>query len=225
MVSGRLAGLDDAGGDAERPGRGRHQQRVRLARRADDQSPRRELVLDQPIGGGGIGHPQQRLRQHHQRKPLLGGQRIGMEEILDAAEPAGPRPDALDQARGIGIDPRLGRGRTRAPCEQLGRDRLVGRRIGRAKRRLRAFGHHRYEDVKAFVSSRRHRISGGMPARRLVRVNSCAGPACASCLALCTVMFFSAISAALGSGARAGAVGSVGVRQLMGFPHRLCIFG
>ena len=34
----------------------------------------RELVLDQPVGGGGVGHPQQRLRQHHQGEALLGGQ-------------------------------------------------------------------------------------------------------------------------------------------------------
>ena len=65
----------------------------------------RELVLDQAVGGGGIGHPQQRLRQHHQGEALLGGKRIGMQEILDPAEPAGPAADALDQPGGAGIDP------------------------------------------------------------------------------------------------------------------------
>ena len=72
---------------------------------------RGELVLDQAVGGGGVRHPQQRLRQHHQREALLGRQRIGMQEILDAAEPAGARPDPLDEPRGAGIDARFGRGR------------------------------------------------------------------------------------------------------------------
>ena len=93
----------------------------------------RELVLDQPVGGGGVGHPQQRLGQHHERQPLPGGQRIGVQEILDAAEPAGMGADALDQARGARIDARLGRSRARDRGQQPRRDRLVGRRIGCGK--------------------------------------------------------------------------------------------
>ena len=78
----------------------------------DDQSPGRELVLDQAVGGGGIGHPQQRLGQHHEGEPLLGGQRIGVQEILDPAEPAGPArgcPSISRVARRI--DASLGLGR------------------------------------------------------------------------------------------------------------------
>ena len=52
-----------------------------------------ELVLDQAVGGLGVGHPQQRLGQHHQRQALLGGKRVGVQEILHPAEPA-------DAARG-----------------------------------------------------------------------------------------------------------------------------
>ncbi len=124
-----LAGMDDAGGDAERPGRGRNEQRARFDV-VRGPIAGGELVFDQPVGGGGIGHPQQRLRQHHEGEPLLGGQRIGMEEILDAAEPAGPGPDPLDEAPGIDVDSPFGVPRTSGLTQQSRRDLLVGRRIG-----------------------------------------------------------------------------------------------
>ena len=66
-----LARLDDAGGDAERPGRGRDQEGVGLGFVMGEVALA-ELVLDQPVGGGGVGHAQQRLGQHHQRKAFLG---------------------------------------------------------------------------------------------------------------------------------------------------------
>ena len=44
-----------------------------------------KLVFDQAVGGGGIGHAQQRLGQHHQRQTLFGRERIGMQELFDAA--------------------------------------------------------------------------------------------------------------------------------------------
>ena len=56
----------------------------------------------------GVGHAQQRLGQHHQGQPFLGGERVGVQEVLDAAEPAGAGADRLDQAGGAGIDARLG---------------------------------------------------------------------------------------------------------------------
>ena len=87
--------MDDAGGDAERPGRGRNEQRARFDV-VRGPIAGGELVFDQPVGGGGIGHPQQRLRQHHEGEPLLGGQRIGMQEVLDAAEPASAAANGLD---------------------------------------------------------------------------------------------------------------------------------
>ena len=75
-----------------------------------------ELVLDQPVGGGGIRHAQQRLRQHHQRKALLGGQRIGMQEVLDAAEPAGPRRGCPQSDGRHRHRSALRRGRARVAC-------------------------------------------------------------------------------------------------------------
>ena len=57
----------------------------------------RKLVLDQPVGGRGIGHAQQRLGQHHQGEALLGGERIFAQEVLDPAEPAALGPDRLDE--------------------------------------------------------------------------------------------------------------------------------
>ena len=56
---------------------------------------------DQPVGGGSVGHAQERLCQHHERQPLLGGQRIGMEEILDAAARAQPTPVAASTVPAI----------------------------------------------------------------------------------------------------------------------------
>ena len=86
---GRLARLDDAGGDAQVSKPKPIPARRSTSRSADAQSPARELVLDQAVGGGGIGHPQQRLCQHHQRQALPGGERIGVQEILDSAQAAG----------------------------------------------------------------------------------------------------------------------------------------
>ena len=56
-----------------------------------------QLVLDQPVGGGAVGHAQQRLGEHHQRQPLAGGERIFAQHLLDAAEPASGAADGGDQ--------------------------------------------------------------------------------------------------------------------------------
>ena len=130
----RLAGLDDAGGDAERPGRGRDQERVRLHARAAPVAGG-ELVLDQPVGGGGVRHAQQRLGQHHQREALLGRQRIGVQEILDAAEPAGAARGWPRSAGSRRVDARSAAAERAAAASRPARDLLVGRRVGRAKRR------------------------------------------------------------------------------------------
>ena len=82
----------------ERPGRGRHQKRARM-RLVMRPVAGRELVLDQAVGGGGVGHAQQRLGQHHQREALLGRERIGVQEILDAAEAARARRGSLSTSR------------------------------------------------------------------------------------------------------------------------------
>jgi len=86
----------------------------------DDQSPAASLSSISRSAGGGIGHPQQRLRQHHQGEPLLGGQRIGMQKVLDPAEAAGLRPDALDQPGRARVDARFRRRLPRRLGQELG---------------------------------------------------------------------------------------------------------
>ena len=148
----RLAGMDDARRDAERPGRGRDQERARSRPRCD-QSPAASLSSISAVGGGGVRHAQQRLGQHHQRQALLGRERIGVQEILDAAEPAGVGADALDQPPGAGIDAGLGGLAARRRGQQRRRQRLVRRRIGRGKGR-HARSAARIEDVLIGSSSR-----------------------------------------------------------------------
>ena len=95
--------MDDAGGNAERPGRRRDQDRGRLDV-AVEPAAGGKLVLDQPVGRRGIGYAQQRFRQHHEGKTLLGRKRIGVQEILDAAEPARLGADRFNQAPRPRID-------------------------------------------------------------------------------------------------------------------------
>ena len=99
-----LAGLNYPCRDTQGPGGGRDQEHVRFdfVRRPVST---RKLVLDQSVGGHCVRDPQQRLRQNHQGEALLGGERISMQKILDAAEPAPPGADALDQSSGAGVDP------------------------------------------------------------------------------------------------------------------------
>ena len=66
-----------------------------------------ELVLDEPVGGAGIGHAQQRFRQHHQRQALLGRERELAQHVLDAAERIVIGADGLDQAARDAVDPLL----------------------------------------------------------------------------------------------------------------------
>jgi len=131
---GRLFRLNDASSNAERPRRGRNQQRMRLAVVRGPVSAC-ELVLDQTIGGCRIRHPQQRLRKHHEGKTFASGQRIGMQEVLDSSESAGACPDAGDQAAGVGINPAFHGSRANCSIEKLGGNRFIGGRIGRAKPR------------------------------------------------------------------------------------------
>ena len=63
-----------------------------------------ELVLDELVGGAGIGHAQQRLRQHHQRQTLLGRERELAQHVLDPAERIVIGADRLDQACRDAVD-------------------------------------------------------------------------------------------------------------------------
>jgi hypothetical protein len=94
-----------------------------------------ELVLDQPVGGLGVGHAQQRLGQHHQRQALLGGKRIGVQKILHPAQTADAGADRPPQAAGEDIDARLGGLGTRGFRQQGGGERLVRRRVRRLEGR------------------------------------------------------------------------------------------
>ena len=98
-------------------------------------SPWRELVLDELIGGAGVRHPQQRLRQHHQREPLPGRQRELAQHVLDAAERIVIGPDRLDQPRRRAIDALLLRRILPRGSEQAGGHCTVVGRIGRAEGR------------------------------------------------------------------------------------------
>ncbi len=114
---------------------------------AVEPAPGGELVLDQPVGGRGVGHAQQRLGQHHQRQALLGRERIGVQKILDPAEPAGLGADRLDQclarARRCGFPPRR-RARRRSampprdprPAERTAREKSVAQNWARSFRQF-----------------------------------------------------------------------------------------
>ncbi len=102
----RLAGLDHPRRQAERPGRGIDQEGGGFGLVMDEVAFA-ELVLDELVGGAGIGHAQQRFRQHHQRQPLLGREREFAQHVLDAAERIVIGPDRLDQAGRDAVDPLL----------------------------------------------------------------------------------------------------------------------
>ena len=130
----RLARLDDAGGDAERPGRGRDQERVRLhvVRTTSRRSASLSSISRSAVAASGTRSSAS--ASTIRARPSLVDKRIGVQEILDAAEPAGaargwPRSAAW-RARRSAPRPRPS---ARACRQQRGRDLLVGRRIGRAK--------------------------------------------------------------------------------------------
>jgi len=96
---------------------------------------RLQLVLDQAVGCFGIGHAQQSFGQHHQREPLLGGEGISVQEILDTAEHAGARANRLDQTSCACVDARFGIARAACGRQQRGGDRLIRWRVRRTQRR------------------------------------------------------------------------------------------
>ena len=151
----RLVGGDDPRRNAERPGRGRHQQGRRMHRVVGEVAGR-QLVLDEVVRGRVVGHPQQRLGEDHQGEPLLGRERELVEEILDAADPADPAglgADRRDQRAGAGIDASLGLRPRRGGAEKPRGEILIGRRIGRAERRDASF--HRVHLLKCETESLR----------------------------------------------------------------------
>ena len=145
---GRLARMDDARRDPKRPGGSRDQER-RGFDVAVEPAAGGELIFDQPVGGSGIGHAQQRLGEDHQSEALLGRERIGVQEILDAAEAAGSGANRLDEAARAGIDAALGCSVEPGADQKPGRQILVGRRERRVER----------EKPKSSITHRSARIS------------------------------------------------------------------
>ncbi len=94
----RLARLDHPRRHPQRPGRGIDQE-GRGFGLVVDEIALAELVLDEAVGGTGIRHAEQRLRQHHQRQPLPGRQRELAQHVLDPAERVVIGADRLDQPR------------------------------------------------------------------------------------------------------------------------------
>ena len=91
-----------------------------------------ELVLDELVGGAGVGHPEQRLRQHHQREALLGRERELAQHVLDAAERVVIGSDRLDQPRRDAVDALL----------------LLGRETGSPPKALPQWRHRRAQKVR-----------------------------------------------------------------------------
>ena len=89
------------------------------------------------VGGAGVRHPQQGLRQHHQREALLGREREFAQHVLDAAERIVVGADGLDQARRGAVDPRSCAASSRAVSSSRAAMTPIVRRIGRRERRQR----------------------------------------------------------------------------------------
>ena len=76
--------MQQPSGQHQRPGRGVDEQRVGMAEMARPIGLA-ELVADQPVDGLGVGYAQQRLGEAQQRHPLLRGQRVFVQQRIDAA--------------------------------------------------------------------------------------------------------------------------------------------
>ena len=127
----RVAGMEDAAGEAERPDRRCDQEFLAVAVLAPVGSA--ELVLDQLVLGGGVGHAEQRLRQHHQRQPLAGRQRERAEEILQPADRARAGADRLDQPRRLAVDPGLRERVQLGVGDVAAHDRVIVAGVGRGE--------------------------------------------------------------------------------------------
>jgi hypothetical protein len=125
-----FAGLYDARRHPQRPCRGIDQEGAGPGLVVDEVALA-ELVLDELVGGAAVRHAQRRLRQHHQRQPLLGGEREFAKHVLDAAEPVVMGADGADQARRGAVDPRVPFRAQPCRCEKPRRHGAIVRRVGR----------------------------------------------------------------------------------------------
>ncbi len=99
----RIAGADDAGGQAERPGGSRNEPAVGLAL-VFAPAAFLELVLDQLVLRQRIGNPQQRFGENHECQTFARRKPVFAQEILDAAHRAGIVADRLDHVAGALVD-------------------------------------------------------------------------------------------------------------------------
>jgi hypothetical protein len=91
-----LVELDDAARQHQREGRGVDEQRIRFVEMARPVAAA-DLVADQPVGGRGVRHAQQRFREAHQHHALFARQRIFLGEGIDAAALVARGADALHE--------------------------------------------------------------------------------------------------------------------------------
>ncbi len=146
-VTPRTFGAQQSSGQHQRPGRGIDEERAGMAEMALPIG-RGDLVADQPVDGLGIGDPQQRLGDTHQRDALGRGQRVFLQKGVEPAPAEALAADRHDQpARGRGdpvarIRGDLGGGED--ACIGLGlveAMRVADRRPQRRLRRRRAREH------------------------------------------------------------------------------------
>ncbi len=90
-----------------------------------------QLVVDQRIGGGRVGHPQQGLGQTHQRDAFVGAQAIGLQERIKPAGLVGPR--AFDQPGGDSAGFRVGLSGGSGFLQALGDAQLLFHPVGQAQ--------------------------------------------------------------------------------------------
>ena len=97
------AGRHQPAGDQQAPGRGVDEQRGAVA---DVRAPVAvgELVADQAVGGGLVGHAQQRLGQAHQRHAFLAGERELLHQRVDAGGARAGGAQAADEVMGEAAD-------------------------------------------------------------------------------------------------------------------------
>ena len=65
----------------QRPGRGVDQRGARVIKMAAP-AARHDLVFNERVDGGAVGHPKQRLRQTHHANPLAGGKSVFSKKSL-----------------------------------------------------------------------------------------------------------------------------------------------
>ena len=122
-----LAPIDDVPSQHQPPGRGIHQDGVRMAEMARPVASA-DRAGDQPVGGRGVGDAEQRLREAEQQHPLLARKAIFVQQRIDSSLFAPSVTRRLDEIARQKLDP--GALRVAAPRlfdQRLDRRGLVGK--------------------------------------------------------------------------------------------------